>query len=207
MTKRASERPDSRLRQLEQLHASMNVQENLNLADGQRVKLQDQRSRSLLTRKSQPLPNFDIEFANLGVHKLARYEDSDDDLPDAKSLLRSTTGGNRLSSDTRYTNSEIDDLIRDLPSSDLAQPHILARGGEDYLTPECRRRRNLASSSTTFIPADRPSQSTKRAYENDALETPGDSKRPRRKERMPANEDYYSTFLECPDPLVRPQCS
>ena len=205
-SKRASERPDPRLRQLEQLHANTNVQENLKLADGQRVKLQNQHSGSLFTRKSQPLPNFDIEFANLGGHKPARYEDSDDDLPDAKSLLRSTTGGNRPSSDTRYTNSEVDDLIRDLPSSDLALPHIRARDGQDHLTPESRRPPNLAPPSTTFIPADRPSQPTKRAFDVDALETPRNSKRTRRQERMPMDEGYYS-LAERPDPLVRSQRS
>ncbi|KAG7092807.1 hypothetical protein E1B28_009123 [Marasmius oreades] len=121
---------DHTLEDLEKLHKETNVEENLNMRKGHRLKLDLLRSTGTLTnrkKKPMPTPDFDIKFswikdANQGEttdRTLSDFSD-DDDLPEADHIFSSLEKGlshkRKQSSDTLYSDSEIDTLI--LPHED-----------------------------------------------------------------------------------------
>lgn len=117
--------PDRRLEQLESLHERTNVKSSLQLPDGKRLKLD---ASDQPNRKRKPVPDFDIEFTDLNdekisnMHRIADDIDADEtDLPEPYDLLNPIPiSGSKCtpSSDTNYSNSETDALIRDLPLHD-----------------------------------------------------------------------------------------
>ncbi|KAE9393645.1 P-loop containing nucleoside triphosphate hydrolase protein [Gymnopus androsaceus JB14] len=107
---------------LENLHQSTNVQKNLNMPKGHRIKLQPS-PNVVSKRKKGPPPNFDIEFstiasADTGHRDVPAFLDDDDELPAASEIFSSTKKRTQPSDDN-YSNSEVDALICDLPSDDL----------------------------------------------------------------------------------------
>ncbi|KAF9265706.1 P-loop containing nucleoside triphosphate hydrolase protein, partial [Marasmius fiardii PR-910] len=130
---------DRTLEELEKLHKETSVEENLNMPKGHRLKLdfRPQASRSIgnqtTGRKKKPMPNpdFNIQFSeikNMNQDGLANRALSDlsddDDLPEVdrifSSLGKAASQGHKRkqSSNTAYSDTEVDALIRDLPEED-----------------------------------------------------------------------------------------
>ncbi|KAH7879983.1 Sec63 Brl domain-containing protein [Lentinula edodes] len=126
---------DQTLDDLDKLHKSTNVQQNLKLSQGHRIKLDPSPSGPSIKRKNRPVPNFDIEFASIAtvdtdILDLPASLDDDDDLPAPHEILASSKNKKRnYSSEDNYSNSELDALIRDIPSDDIVQdaPKTVAR--------------------------------------------------------------------------------
>lgn len=125
---RPQNKPDPRLKQLEDLHSRNGVQASIHLPQGRRIKLDDGKSRpdSKLGRK--PKANFDIEFSKLDAKAPTREEfvireASDDELPDPMEMLKNRGAGKSRdrSDSTSYHDSEMDALIRDMPSPPATQ--------------------------------------------------------------------------------------
>ncbi|KAK7467467.1 ATP-dependent DNA helicase MER3 [Stygiomarasmius scandens] len=115
---------DHTLEMLEKIHKSTNVEENLKLPQGQRLKLDPIPGSSVRPRKKIPVPDFNIEFSSIGENESSNdagvsfkeLDDDDDDLPDPSRILESRTSSKRKTSpDDPYFNSEVDALIRDIP--------------------------------------------------------------------------------------------
>ncbi|KAJ7112430.1 hypothetical protein C8R43DRAFT_1159023 [Mycena crocata] len=112
-------RPDPTMQDLERLHERTNV--SLKIPEGGRLKL----PASDLKRKPRPALNFNVELTELSDGKPAvSYAipdlEDDDDLPEAHELLQSVSKKQQRSPETNYSDSEIDSLIRHVPS-DLIQ--------------------------------------------------------------------------------------
>ncbi|KAF8823771.1 hypothetical protein HHX47_DHR9000111 [Lentinula edodes] len=126
---------DQTLDDLDKLHKSTNVQQNLKLSQGHRIKLDPSPSGPSIKRKNRPIPNFDIEFASIAtvdtdILDLPASLDDDDDLPAPHEILAFSKDKKRnYSSEDNYSNSELDALIRDIPSDDIVQdaPKTVAR--------------------------------------------------------------------------------
>lgn len=144
----ASLKPDRRLKQLEELHKGTNVNANIQLQEGRRIKLQDDASDDRrLDGKKRPAPNFDLAFADVTAGETApldneidELDDSGDELPDPRSLLASALSRkkqkpNTPSSSTRYTDPEFDDLIRNMPSSALGPAADFVAQEDGYAAP------------------------------------------------------------------------
>lgn len=118
---------DQTLDDLDKLHKSTNVQQNLKLSQGHRIKLDPSPSAPSIKRKNRPVPNFDIEFASIAtvdtdILDLPASLDDDDDLPAPHEILASSNNKKRNhSSEDNYSNSELDALIRDIPSDDIVR--------------------------------------------------------------------------------------
>ncbi|KAJ4493398.1 hypothetical protein C8R41DRAFT_764528 [Lentinula lateritia] len=118
---------DQTLDDLDKLHKSTNVQQNLKLSQGHRIKLDPSPSAPSIKRKNRPVPNFDIEFASIAtvdtdILDLPASLDDDDDLPAPHEILASSNNKKRnYSSEDNYSNSELDALIRDIPSDDIVR--------------------------------------------------------------------------------------
>ncbi|KAJ3864985.1 hypothetical protein EV359DRAFT_39824 [Lentinula novae-zelandiae] len=118
---------DQTLDDLDKLHKSTNVQQNLKLSQGHRIKLDPSPSAPSIKRKDRPVPNFDIEFASIAtvdtdILDLPASLDDDDDLPAPHEILASSKNKKRnYSSEDNYSNSELDALIRDIPSDDIVR--------------------------------------------------------------------------------------
>lgn len=122
-------RPDRGLEKLQSLHERANVSKSLKLSEGQRLKLDP----TELKRKRRPLPNFNIQLSDLndsGPSRSVNYDmveldDDNDDLPEAHDILNTTRPPSAVkgtpSSETHYTNSEVDSLIRALPLDEEGQ--------------------------------------------------------------------------------------
>ena len=158
------DKPDIRLRNLESLHQKTNVQANIKLPEGRRIKLDNTVSvnrappANLSKNPKRTLPpTFEHDFADLKDEEhsktLVLSDGSDDDLPDTHQILaaydaRKTAPSS--SSDT-YTVPEIDELIRTMHYSDSAGVEAMDVDAEvDELdpTPEPsppKRRRKEAS--------------------------------------------------------------
>ncbi|KAJ7685543.1 P-loop containing nucleoside triphosphate hydrolase protein [Mycena polygramma] len=117
--KKASNRPDHTIEDLERLHERTNV--SLKLPEGGRLKLEP---TSELKRKKKPPINFNVELSQLNDRKpatsyaLADLKDDDDDLPAPHELLNSpniVAKKREPSPETNYSDSEIDSLIRHVP--------------------------------------------------------------------------------------------
>ncbi|KAJ7709458.1 hypothetical protein B0H17DRAFT_1190666 [Mycena rosella] len=119
--KKKTNRPDSTMGNLERLHERTNV--SLKLPESGRLKLEP---ASELKRKQRPPINFSVELTQLSDGKtpmsygVADLDDDDDDLPEPHELLKSAKSAAKSSSETSYSDSEIDSLIRHVPS-DLMQ--------------------------------------------------------------------------------------
>ena len=116
-TKTRKIKADRRFREVETLHQSTNVQGNLKLAEGQRLKVEN---NGKLQCKPKARPNFDIELMNIDDDCSAiptiniLDSDSDNDvLPEPSQIAKPS---NRIpSSESSYPGSDIDMLIRDVP--------------------------------------------------------------------------------------------
>jgi hypothetical protein len=123
-SKKSAERPDPRMRQLATWHTSAGVHENLNLAHGQRLKLDN--SAAGPTSSARPrkrVPDFAVNFSQLHGSELPPVPSvdvqSDDELPDTSALIDSVirrSPRDRASSSSSY---DIDDLIRAIPQEEL----------------------------------------------------------------------------------------
>lgn len=124
------EKPDARLQHLESLHQKTNVKKNLKISDQHRIKVGDEGSSPSAAKgkgKRRVAPNFDFDFVDLDEGRkkpnfdLAEVVDSDTELPDPHEILDAYGGAtqqNRPPSDpseTNYSNSEVDALIRNAP--------------------------------------------------------------------------------------------
>ncbi|KAK0196704.1 hypothetical protein F5146DRAFT_1153057 [Armillaria mellea] len=111
---------DRTLERMETLHMNTNVQDNLKLTEGQRIKLQPVPNVKKRKRKAAPDP--EIKFADIGdsqplqdVYRDISYHlDDDDDLPEAHEIMTSAPRKNVPFSDG-FADSDFDALIRDFP--------------------------------------------------------------------------------------------
>ncbi|KAF8997948.1 P-loop containing nucleoside triphosphate hydrolase protein [Hymenopellis radicata] len=137
---------DHTIERLEALHKSTNVESNLKLPPGQRLKLEP--SSDVKRKRKEPhIIDTNIAFTDLKdpnaapsfPHDLSNFDD-DDDLPEAHEILTSSTApGNATSQETLFidTDEEDDDvMIIDEAGPSLAEePTSLLvdmRHGEDY---------------------------------------------------------------------------
>ncbi|KAL6301585.1 hypothetical protein BKA93DRAFT_452267 [Sparassis latifolia] len=178
---RPCDKPDARLQQLDSLHEQTNVKENLKLPEGRRIKLDSQCSTDIRDKgKRRAKPNFDLEFSCLHDEAAARLDiteltdDSDDDLPDARDILDGySTHLKRQKqppsdpSETNYSNSEVDALIRAVPVSAPDAPIEL----EDLYTTSVHHDPGVSNAFQL------PSSSRKRKHQTDTI--PSQSKRSR----------------------------
>ncbi|SJL00868.1 uncharacterized protein ARMOST_04182 [Armillaria ostoyae] len=118
--KKTPTNPDRTLERLEALHKNTNVQDNLKLTEGQRIKLEPVPNVKKRKRKAAPDP--EIKFADIGdsqplqdvCRDISYHLDDDDDLPEAHEIMTSAPRKHALSSDD-LVGSDIDALIRDFP--------------------------------------------------------------------------------------------
>ncbi|KAJ7085715.1 Sec63 Brl domain-containing protein [Mycena belliarum] len=126
--KKTKKRPDQTMQDLERLHERTNV--SLKLPEGGRLKLEPANGSK---RKNRPPINFSVELTQLddeepsvsyGIADLK--EDDDDDLPEPHELLKPAAKKQQEpSSETNYSDSELDSLIRHAPSElmqDITKP-------------------------------------------------------------------------------------
>ncbi|KAJ6490475.1 hypothetical protein DFH09DRAFT_1003499 [Mycena vulgaris] len=123
-SKKTNQRLDSTMQDLERLHERTNVR--LKFPERGRPKLEP---TSELKRKHRPPINFNVELTELSdgeppvSYGIADLDDDDDDLPAPHELLKpanSVTKKQQPSPETNYSDSELDSLIRHVPS-DLMQ--------------------------------------------------------------------------------------
>jgi hypothetical protein len=119
---------DRKLNDLQTLHERTNVTGNLKLSESHRLKVD---SPDQLKRKRKPLPGFKLELADLNdphPSNTISYElndidaDDDDDLPEAHDITKAigpSITEQIPSSDTNYSNSDIDSLIRAVPLDEI----------------------------------------------------------------------------------------
>ncbi|KAJ8087976.1 ATP-dependent DNA helicase MER3 [Marasmius tenuissimus] len=127
-----SVKPDRTLEDLEKLHKVTNVEGNLNLPKGHRLKLEPVPSSSGSATKSKkkrlPTPDFDIDFTEIHDEKqdtlkrrmLVELSDDEDELPDADQVfdsLRKGSSKKRKQLSDSFSDPDMDALIRDFPDS------------------------------------------------------------------------------------------
>lgn len=126
----AKEKPDRRLQELESLHKSNNVTTSLQIPEGKRIKLADSKSLSKpptqFAGKQKRKANFEMEFTqDLAADdtdlRMADIDElSEDDFPDTGDGLMQHAMKQQEkkndSSDSLYNDSEMDDLIRNMPT-------------------------------------------------------------------------------------------
>ncbi|PBK78606.1 P-loop containing nucleoside triphosphate hydrolase protein [Armillaria solidipes] len=118
--KKTPTNPDRTLERLEALHKNTNVQDNLKLTEGQRIKLEP--VPNVKKRKRKVAPDPEIKFADIGdsqplqdvCRDISYHLDDDDDLPEAHEIMTSAPRKHAPSSDD-FAGSDIDALIRDFP--------------------------------------------------------------------------------------------
>ncbi|KAL0581143.1 ATP-dependent DNA helicase MER3, partial [Marasmius crinis-equi] len=133
----ATARPDRTLEDLEKLHKDMNVEGNLNMPKGHRLKLHavpPTSTNPTKRKKRPPTPDFDIEFTEINdkdqdalTRDLPAELSDDDELPDADhifSSLRKDPSQKRKQSSDSYADSEMDALIRDFPDDDASAEQV-----------------------------------------------------------------------------------
>ncbi|KAF9246342.1 P-loop containing nucleoside triphosphate hydrolase protein [Melanogaster broomeanus] len=104
---------NSILQQLDSLHKNADIAHNLRLTKGQRLKLTDDSKNA---KPSKVVPNFDLQLTTLRRSrspplKTAPMADNCDVLPLISEMLEQ----DETTSETNYSNSEIDAMIRDVP--------------------------------------------------------------------------------------------
>lgn len=139
------DRPDARLKHLDSLHAKSQVQENLRLPAGRRIKLEDHWANDTevgLTEQAAILSS-DVEVVpqppSLELLEEANSDYSDDDLPEPGELLRGLSGSRRKgagseSSSAKYCNSELDALIRSVDVDERTRVELPSSPAKDHST-------------------------------------------------------------------------
>ncbi|EIW84852.1 DEAD-domain-containing protein [Coniophora puteana RWD-64-598 SS2] len=159
--KSSSKRPKTKaapvLRQLDTLHKNSNVRENIMLSEGRRIKVDIKDEEENLSTvnskgKSKFKPNFDMDFTTLRRSKSPEdlVSSDNEELRDLSDILRAEKGKNKLSSETHWSSSEVDELIRKLP---LDQP---SRSSFSEVTVTSVDRRAGAKPSTMANPSWKP---------------------------------------------------
>ena len=153
-TKYIKPRPDRTLEELESLNQRNN---SLKLPEGQRLKLNSPEEIKG-KRKRRPVPNFDIELADItngdchgaATSRAANLDNSDDDLPEPFELLKASTETPSSQSRGDYSNSELEALIRAVPMVDGQQESVV---GVKYRTLPAHRDSpwSIESSPTTSV--------------------------------------------------------
>jgi ATP-dependent DNA helicase HFM1/MER3 len=110
---------------LQRLHDKTNVTKSLKLPQGHQLKLDRPEQ---LRRKRRPFRDFDIEFADLNdMHPETDESEpqenntDNDDLPESRDILKTVSAAineRTPPSETNYSNSDIDSLIRAVPLDD-----------------------------------------------------------------------------------------
>ncbi|THU88606.1 P-loop containing nucleoside triphosphate hydrolase protein [Dendrothele bispora CBS 962.96] len=130
-SQKAPLREDRTLKTLENLHKITNVEENLKLPRGRRLKLEPEPSSSARPRKKIPTPDFDIQLSSIGEDEPAvdvalQELDEEDDFPDPSEILGPRNSFKRKTPDDPYSDSEIDALIgehvEETPSKKSSSP-------------------------------------------------------------------------------------
>ncbi|KAF9469215.1 hypothetical protein BDZ94DRAFT_1181827, partial [Collybia nuda] len=119
---------DRKLDDLEKLHERTNVTGNIKLVQGQQLKIN---SPNELRQKRKPLPDFKLEFSDLGncsssnaaFIEIKDIDCDDDDFPEAHSLIPLMKRPPTPPSDAGYSNSDIDSLIRAIPLDEIKVGH------------------------------------------------------------------------------------
>ncbi|KAK7034084.1 ATP-dependent DNA helicase MER3, partial [Paramarasmius palmivorus] len=118
---------DRTLQDLEDWHKNTNVETNLKLPEGHRLKLESlpRTHATPLTRKKLPTPDFNIQFSQIKEDFEDSYmtrelaELSDEELPEAADILAPTAGrAHKRKRSSDYDDEEMDSLIRTLPDED-----------------------------------------------------------------------------------------
>ncbi|TFK42447.1 hypothetical protein BDQ12DRAFT_732098 [Crucibulum laeve] len=115
----AASKADRQIKQLENIHEQMKVSQSLKLSDRQRLKLE---SPDQLKRKKRPKPDFGLELTDLKDFNspsvpfdMPDIDQDDDSLPEPHFLVEAVKHPQTPSSETNYSNSEIDALINSVP--------------------------------------------------------------------------------------------
>ncbi|KAG5637130.1 hypothetical protein H0H81_005659 [Sphagnurus paluster] len=142
---------DRSIQQLESLHDRSSAASNIMLSPGHRLKL-DSRTE-LMKKKKKPIPDFTIDLTELKDPQAATVTqyylkdiDDDDELPEAPDMksVHSIAGILRTPpSETSYSNSDIDSLIRAVPLDELVKVStpirkITASRKRSHVTPPRR---------------------------------------------------------------------
>ena len=115
---------------LEKLHEKSNVISNLKLRQGHQLKLDSEEQRR---RKHRPFRDFNIKFADLNDSRPQTDETeyhgnnlNDDELPEPQDILKSVSTATEVQtpSETNYSNSDFDSLIRAVPLDDSQEVSI-----------------------------------------------------------------------------------
>ncbi|KAK1227235.1 ATP-dependent DNA helicase MER3 [Marasmius sp. AFHP31] len=164
-----SVKPDRTLEDLEKLHKETNVEGNLNMPKGHRLKLEpipsSSGSATKPKKKRLPTPDFDIDFTEIRDVKqdtskrrtLVELSDDEDDLPDADQVfdsLRKESSKKRKQPSDSFSDPDMDALIRDFPDST----------GNDFAI---NTRRSPQASPVKRIKPTREARSTTRLNDDD----------------------------------------
>ncbi|KIJ69181.1 hypothetical protein HYDPIDRAFT_24034 [Hydnomerulius pinastri MD-312] len=143
---------DPILQQLDSLHMNADIARNLRLTDGPKT-----------AKRSKTAPNFDLQLTTLRcsqspLSKTRTDDDDDDELP----LISELLDQEKLPSETNYSNSEVDALIRDMPLDDSR----LIRKGEPITSNRKKRTRSQRDErpSTTDSPPSQRIQGSNLSY-------------------------------------------
>ncbi|KAJ3551777.1 hypothetical protein NM688_g4511 [Phlebia brevispora] len=188
---KTQEKPDPRLKHLEDLHKTTDVKGNIRLSEGQRIRLDASSRPSLMDKlkKPKPVPKFDVDLADLTEGDVSApavdaesLDPSDDELPDVHDIIASSynTKQRLPSSEKRYSDPAFDDLVRNVPLSDC--------GDEDPCSTRLRKTRAKESSASSLR-----ASSSKRPCEG----SPG----PSGKRLRPSPEDDEVEILATPPRL------
>lgn len=118
---------DRKYNELEKLHEKTNV--TLKLPRGRRLKLD---SPEELRRKRRTFQGFNIKFADLNDKhpqtdeaEYVRSDTDDDDLPESHDILKTVSAVKACTpSETNYSDSDLDSLIRAVPLDDKEQASV-----------------------------------------------------------------------------------
>jgi ATP-dependent DNA helicase HFM1/MER3 len=137
------------LQQLESLHENAAIARNLRLTEGQRLKLTDGPKNS---QPNKAVPNFDLQLTTLRRSrspppKTPPMDDDGDELPLISEMLEQ----DKLTSETTYSNSEVDAIKRAMP---LGYPAPI----QVPRTPKRKKRTWSQCDESTSDPEDSPPQ-------------------------------------------------
>ncbi|KAI3619228.1 dead deah box dna helicase [Moniliophthora roreri] len=181
--KKPNAKPDRTLQDLEVLHKNTNVENNLKLPQGHRLKLNSPpRTQNLMHRKKKPIPDFNIEFSQVNDSEKRSYtsrelaELSDEELPDADDLFAPLTKAvhkrKRCSDD--YDDPDMDFLIRTLPEDDArgrVSPAKETRNTRPIKRPKKPNEEEANSAGTPlFLPSTPDVHSALRESDDDDIE-------------------------------------
>jgi ATP-dependent DNA helicase HFM1/MER3 len=148
---------DHKFKDLEKLHEKTNVTSNLKLPQDHRLELD---SPGQLRRKRRLFRDFNIEFADLNDARPKTNEaeycgnvTDDDDLPEPHDILKMVSTAIEAQtppSETNYSNSDLDSLIRAVPLDDNQEVSVarITTGKYDSKRPWHQTKSLVASPST-----------------------------------------------------------